>query len=730
MDTFDVTQRARGTGTAQPINVLIVDDDAGICNSISEILSSTGLAPTTATGGLAAINCLKKQDYELVLLDLNMPDIDGVDVMNHINNNEIETNVIVVSGELEINKAIHVMKNGAKDFIRKPYSPDELLFSIKNVLEKRALEIENQEMIEKIKESELLHKFIVHYSPDLLYMLDKDGYFTFVNKNLIKNLGYSKKEVIGKHYRNFIYAEDIDRANYFINTSILPKAIKNIELRLQCKDNKSIIHVEVRSIQVEKNFSGNYRPGRRKNTGNRGKSEHFIGTYGVVRDITEKKRSEEIIRFQHNHDLLTGLPNRNLFNDRISVLLNHAKQENKKLAVLYIDINRFKLINDSYGHMIGDKLLQSVASRLKNCTQKGDTLARIGGDEFILLIPAVDSEADVKAIANKIIHEIGHPFDHDNHEIYVTLSIGVAIYPQHGDTTEQLIKNADIAVCNSKSTSKSNISIYHDGLRNSRSNKVFIENLIRNAINDDQIEMHYQPQIDLDSGRLHAVEALVRINAPERGLVPPGTFIETAEESNLINELGDSILGNIFQEAKSWAARGINIPICINISAVQLAMDGFADYLISKIKDYNLPLDVFEIEITENVLIQNMEMTLANILKLTGQGIDIAIDDFGTGYSSLSYLDQLPLHTLKLDKSFIKKISKPSDDNTIIPAMLALSNGLKMNFIVEGVEHKSQHDYLKLLGSCISQGYYYSKPITGPKLIDFIEGYDSRRLCQ
>ncbi len=724
---FDMSQLHGGKNSTAPIEVLIVDDDPRICKSLQQILASSGLNASYVVGGFAALRALEQQTYQLVLLDLNMPNVDGLDVIKHINEHKIETNVIIVSGELEINKAIQVLTNGAKDFIRKPYSPDELLFSIKNVLEKRALEQENREMIDKLKESEALHRFLVHNSPDLLYMLDRNGCFTFVNRHLTKTLGYTLRELIGKHYSHFIYPKDLNRANYFFTSPKLPKGSKKVELRLQCKDQSSLLHVEVRAMQIERNFTGGY---KLSSGGTAERGINFLGTYGVARDITEKKRAEEIIRFQHNHDLLTGLPNRNLLNDRISMLLSHAKRKAEKLAVMYIDIYRFKLINDSYGSLIGDEVIQSVAALLESCTREGDTVARIGGDEFIVLLPAINSEQDAMTVANKILQEAAFPLNCDENEIHLSLSIGLALYPDHGLTKEELIRNADVAVCNSKQTSSSNICLYNKQLTNSNSNKVHTENLIRNAISQDHLTVYYQPQINLITDKLHAVEALVRIDSPEHGLILPTGFIETAEESNLINELGDCILENILRDARQWHYQGVNIRICINISAVQLAMNGFADYLMSKIRDYNLQLNTFEIEITENVLIQNMEMTLSNIIKLTNYGLKIAIDDFGTGYSSLSYLDQLPLNTLKLDKSFMKKIRRRDDDNTIIPAMVNVSSGLRLDFIAEGVETQEQHEYLKRLGSCIGQGYFYGRPMDSAKMLAYIKNYTPDQFYQ
>lgn len=718
MDFFNFNHLGITATAVAKTKILVVDDDPKICQSITEILKSVGLQAYPAAGGREALNYLNRESFSLVILDLNMPEVDGIEIINHINRNAIDCAIIVVSGESEFDIAVHVLKNGAKDFIKKPYAPDELLFSIKNVLEKRFLEITNRGMVEKIKESEALHKFIVHNSPDILFMLDKNGFFTFINRNIVRTLGYAQQEVIGKHYTDFVHPKDINRAKFFFGTQKLPKNTKSVEIRLLGKDNKAVTHVEVRTMQVEKSFSGGYKLGIRSKNKD---GDNFVGTYGVARDITGRKRSEEIIRFQHNHDLLTGLPNRNLLNERASVLVSHAQRNNERLAVLFIDIDRFKRINDSYGLMVGDELLQSVSTTLKRCTRAGDILARIGGDEFILLLPAIKSQDDAIAVANKIIQETSAPYIHNNTDIHITLSIGIAIYPEHGTTKDQLIKNADIAVCQSKSITTSNYCTYNKSLKSSTSNKILIEKMIRKAIKNDQILINYQPQINLETGALHAVEALVRINSPDRGTLLPGQFIDTAEESNLINELGDIVIEKVCQDMLVWNSYGHRVPTCINISAVQLSMDGFADHIIKKIRAYDLDLDVFELEITENILIQNMDMTLGNIIKLSNCGINFAIDDFGTGYSSLSYLDQLPLHTLKLDKSFIKRIIQSTDDNTIIPAMINVSNGLKMNFIAEGVENRAQHEYLKSQGSCIAQGFFYSEPIPSVELLDFIE---------
>ena len=716
MDLSYFNKIQNGRTTAQEVRILIVDDDPAMAKSIGGILSLVGLKAHSVTSGRLAIQELHDNSYNLVLLDLNMPDIDGTAVLDHINRHGIATNVIVVSGESEIKKAIHVLKNGAKDFIRKPYSTDELLFSIKNVLEKIHLEVENREMIEKLEESEALHRFIVHNSPDLLYMLDRAGNFVFVNKNTIKSLGYSRREIIGKHYTEVIYPKDLERAQLFFNNGLFPKNTKSLELRLQCKNKKSLLHVEVRAINIEKKISGGYKLGRHNSL-----NESFIGTYGVARDITERKKSEEIISYQVNHDLLTGLPNRTLLNDRLATLIRHSEETQEKFAVLFIDINRFKLINDTYGQIVGDELLQSFAETLRRCIREGDTLARLGGDEFILLLPDIDTAEDAITVANKVVAETALPFRHNGHDIHISLSIGIAIYPEHGKAKEELIKNADIAVCNAKTRTRSRHCLYDKKLKNKNSNKVFVENMIRDSIKNDRFVVMYQPQIDLGAKKIHAVEALVRILSPSQKLILPGKFIDIAEETSLINDIGNIVLDKVCRDINSWNEQNLRVQVSINISALQLAAENFADYVLGRLHDYGINPREIEIELTENVLIQNMKRTISNIVTLTDAGIKIAIDDFGTGYSSLSYLDSLPLNTLKLDKSFMQKISAENAHDTIIPAMINVSNGLQLHFIAEGVETRDQHEYLLRQGSCIAQGFYYSRPLPKDQLVEFIK---------
>lgn len=695
--------------------ILIIDDEIKVAQSLQSILKLDGRNSQIVTSGSEAFSELSRRQYDIALLDLNMPQVDGFAVLEHINRYHPQTNVIVVSGESEIRKAVHVFNAGAKDFVRKPYTPEELLFSVNNVCEKIQLERDNKAMIETLQESEALHKFIVHNSPDLVYMLDQHGNFNFVNKNSIDRLGFTRKELLGRHYSTVVYHEDLDLANRYFKADSTLRFDEKVELRLQGKEKTNIVYTEIRTLNIERKLAGGYRLGRTKKAG-----RHFIGTYGVARDITEKKRSEELIRFQHNHDLLTGLPNRNLLHERLSQMITRAQGTNETFALILIDINRFKLINDTYSQTIGDRTLRRFADRLRRCCTAVDTLARIGGDEFALLLSTVNAHDEALRRAERIVAETAMPIRDNGHEIHISVSIGIATYPEHGNSCEDLMKNVDTALCNLKNRSINSYGFYNWSLENKNSQKVFTENLIRQALKNDQLIVYYQPLFHLNSMRVSSLEALARIQLPSGEIMLPNQFIETAEETSLILDIGARVMDIACRNINEWNRKGLFVQVSINVSAVQLQMDNFAAKVLDQIHYHHLRPQDIELELTENVLVQDLKTTVANIVELAEAGVKIAVDDFGTGYSSLCYLDRLPLHTLKLDKSFTQKISAENPTDTIIPAMIKMAEGLQLRFVAEGIETRQQHEYLLKHGGAVGQGYYYSRPLAMGQATDYI----------
>jgi len=687
--------------------ILLVDDEVLHLRSLSVLMTQNGYDVDTANSGEEAIEKITSGKYGVILLDLNMNEISGDEVMDFINQNNINTTVIVVSGESSFEAAKNALKLGAYDFIRKPYAIENLLNSVDNAINNRQLEYDNIAMQEKLKESEKLHRYIVNKSPDIVYMLDAEGRFTFVNQRIESLLGYKKSEIIGKHYIDFVHEEDHDIArNKFNERRIGTRSNTIIELRLKCKNNESARHFETRSVPIEINALGIY---------NKEKPDHnqFVGTYGVARDITERIEAEEIIRFQAYHDMLTRLPNRTLLQDRLNQAIIHTKRNQTKLAIMFLDLDRFKVVNDTLGHIIGDQLLQAVSNRLKGCLREEDTLARIGGDEFTLLLPEIHDKNDSEKIAHKIIDNFKRPFNISGHELFISTSIGIAHYPDNGSTMETLIKHADIAMYHVKDNGKDNYQFYNDDMLEAYSRHLSLENDLRRALQNKEFKLYYQPQINIETNEISAMEALIRWEHPEKGTIPPTEFISLAEETRLIQPIGDWILETACKELKKWRDIGlVDVRIAVNLSAYQFEQDDIINKIIENLKKNNIPGNMLEIEITENVLMKDIENTINKLKKLSNYGVKIAIDDFGTGYSSLNYLKKLPIDTLKIDRSFINDMHNSKEDSSIIKAIIAMAKGMNLNIISEGVETEEQLQQLIEWRCKNMQGFLFSRPIT------------------
>ena len=695
-------------------NVLIVDDEINHLNSLSELIKRENYNVKLANSADEAINILGTDAIDLLLLDLNMPDKDGVEVMKHINNNDINTTVIVVSGETTFEAAENALKYGAYDYIRKPYSIEGLLNVLKNAFKKRHLEYENKAMQLRLLKSEHLHRYIVNISPDIVYILNSEGCFTFINERMKNTLGYDKSDIIGKHYSSIVYGDDLEIAKYTFNERRTGKrATVNVELRLKCKDGMGIRTFDTRLLPTMINSFGIYK----SMDGN----EKFVGTYGIARDVTEKKKSEKIIHFQAYHDNLTRLPNRTLLRDRLVQAISHAKRYNHKLSVMFLDLDRFKNINDTLGHMVGDKLLQAVAERLKKCLREADTLARIGGDEFTILLPEIQDRHDSEIIAQKIIDTLKTPFDLGETEIHVTTSIGIANYPGDGETIESLLKHADIAMYAIKNKGKDGYQFYTENMHDEVSAHLALENDLRRAITNNQFRLHYQPQVDANTHEIIALEALIRWDHPERGTIMPSEFISFCEETGLIQAIGDWILENVCQDLQVWNKMDFDMPrVAVNMSAKQFNQPDIVDKIKTTLKQYDITGDMLELEITENVLMDDIENVISILNQLSSMGVKIAIDDFGTGYSSLNYLQKLPIDTLKIDRSFVNSMENDEGSRSIIKAVIAMAKGLKLHIISEGVEELGQMEQLKALGCYGMQGFLFSPPISMDSVTDLL----------
>ncbi|MBT4160466.1 MAG: EAL domain-containing protein [Gammaproteobacteria bacterium] len=678
--------------------VLIVDDEPGQLDSLNELMSLSGYEVGTANCGHDAIGLLEKNHYDSILLDLNMPNGSGFDVIDYVISGNIHTKIIVVSGNTDFESTRDALRKGAYDFLKKPYVPDELLATVKNATSKKQLELTNETIHQKLEESEHLHRFIVDHSPDIVFMLDRDGNFTFLNDTVYQTLGFDKNELIGHHYSTLISSPSKDQAQYvFTERRAGLRKSQNVELKLKCRDDSEYRYFDTTSMSVDLD-----------NDNIHGEPVH--GTYGVARDITDRKQAQELINYQAYHDMLTRLPNRILMEDRLDLAITHALRNKQKLAIMFLDLDRFKWVNDTLGHTIGDRLLQSVAKRLEGCLRKGDTLARFGGDEFALILPNVNHEQDAEIIADKILSELKEPFSVDQHDLYVTSSIGIALYPEAGRTIETLIASADLAMYSVKDKGKNGYEFFDPTMNEASNTRLTVERELRKALTTDDIKVCYQPQVDAETEKLVGFEALIRWEHPTNGLIYPGDFIPIAEETGLILELGRYVLDRACADVARWRSEGMmDVRVSINFSGLQVEQDSFIDEIKDALTLYGLPGSSLEVEITENVIMNDMSKVVQKLRQLTTMGIKIAVDDFGTGYSSLSYLQQFPINTLKIDKSFVSSINVNEEATSIVDAIIAMAKGLKLNLIAEGVENDPQLEYLKELGCEAIQGYLFGK---------------------
>lgn len=686
--------------------LLLVDDEPLLLKSLCAVLLPHGYHVETAAGGNDAIARLRQQHFDLVLLDLGMPKVSGYEVLDFVVSNQIDTSVIIVSGDSSINSAIRALRSGADDFLRKPYEPEEMLHTVSRALAKRKLVKQNELMSKQLHQSEKWHRYLVNNSPDLIYTLDHEGRFTFLNDTVEALLGYRKEDLLGKHYSMIVHDEDLASANFVVNERRTgDRAARNVELRLKAANDAAHAY-EVRSLTIELNAMGIYDDGDLPNIPKR-----FLGTYGIAKDVSARKKAEEMINYQAYHDLLTGLPNRVLFKDRLRLAIAQAKRNSQKFAVMFLDLDRFKVVNDTLGHVVGDELLLSVGARLRHCLREGDTLARLGGDEFTLLLPQILAANDAAVIARKIIEALERPFQIDGNELFATASIGVAMYPDDGETIDSLIKNADIAMYNTKARGRNNFQFYLATMNVLFSEHLSLENKMRKALERDEFVILYQPQINVVTNRVVGMEALLRWQHPTRGLLPPAEFIGLAEETGLIVSIGNWVLKTACAQMRAWREAGIQLErIAVNLSPQQLEQSTFVDSVLA-ITSQCESANCLELEITEGAIMKDVENAIGKLKVLGSAGVKIAIDDFGTGYSSLSYLKKFPIHSVKIDQSFVHDITKEGD-TSIVRAIVAMAKGLRLNVVAEGVETEYQLTSLRALDCEEMQGFLFGYPLT------------------
>ena len=442
---------------------------------------------------------------------------------------------------------------------------------------------------------------------------------------------------------------------------------------------------------------------------------------GVISDITERKRAEQQVYHLAHYDSLTGLPNRTLLRDRLGQAMNDARRRGGKLAVLFLDLDRFKTVNDSLGHETGDKLLKSVATRLRESMRDSDTISRQGGDEFLLVLRDASDAAAVARVAEKLLDTVAKPYTLGEYELHITPSVGISLFPDDSTDLDTLIRNADAAMYHAKENGRFNFQFFTPEMNTRAYERLSLESSLRLAIEHDEFSLHYQPQLDLRTGRIVGVEALLRWNRPDGGLVPPSVFVPVLESSGMIGTVGEWVLREACSQNRRWQMAGLpRLPVAVNLSAIQFNRRNMADAVGTILAETGLRAADLELEFTESAVMHDTREVTNTIQRLDELGVQLALDDFGTGYSSLSYLRRFHLDKIKIDQSFVRDISVDPDDAAITAAIIGMARNLKVSVVAEGVETREQCQFLRDHGCDTIQGYYFSKPLTAEAFADFL----------
>lgn len=684
--------------TKQP-TILAVDDKADLLESLSSLLMAYSYRVLTAQNGLEALDILSSHPVDVVLLDMKMPVLDGHGFMEELARQALDIPVVVVSGEASFDSVKRTLKAGAYDFIRKPYQAAELINTVDHALEHGNINQQNRAQQDNLKDSEFLHRFMINSSPDIIYMLDDRGYFTYINERVETLLNIPRHEVLGKHYSTILDNTSTHHTYRMNERRTDERRTQDIEIRFtrRAQDEKGITRNYY--VPFELNAMGVYKTDRAT------QQKTLTGSYGIARDITARKQAESVIRFQAYHDILTGLPNRSLLKDRLRKALSQAQRSHEKVVFIFLDLDRFKTVNDTLGHSIGDQLLQSAARRLQSCIREGDTVSRYGGDEFALLLPRIRDVSDIEIIANKMTQTLNEVFHIAGNDIYISASMGIALYPDHGQDLETLIQHADIAMYHVKDSGKNGYQFFNDAVDGAYYRRLSLESQLRTAHDRNEIRIVYQPLVDAQTCELSGLEALLRWQHPEHGQLMPAEFLSIAEDTGFIIALGERVLRQVCQDLRRWKQ---SVPIAVNFSLTQVAHPDFLDMVFTTLQEYSIQPQQIELEITENAFVKDHLPIVDKLRVLSEAGIRITIDDFGTGYSSLSYLNQFPVHTLKMDGSFTQSLTTQQADHSIVDAIMAMARGLNLKLVAEGVETLAQYQYLADLGCDGMQGHLFS----------------------
>ena len=685
--------------------ILIVDDDVFTRTTFHDALEKAGFVIKMVSDGASAIASLKKLPYDLVLLDLMMPGIDGFETCQNVRAiiGYKHTPILVITGLDDAASATRAFDAGATDFITKPIDPELLVHRVRYALRASQSMAEMRSAEDRIK----MLKEAVGCLPIGIGITISDihGKIIYANTAEAEIHGYVPEEIIGMFARQL--APPSQRKPF------PPDTIRKIGLW------------ERECMNIRKN--GEEFPVRLSSIAVRNTEGECIGIVTACEDITSKKRAEERIQWLAYYDTLTGLPNRLTLLDRLRSSLAMAHRERRHIAILFLDLDNFKDVNDTLGHDLGDKLLREVAGRLVAEMRECDTVARLGGDEFVVVLNSMNGQESASVAAQRILSIFSKPFIIEGRQLYSSASIGIAVYPDDGRDVENLLKCADAAMYHAKEEGRSHFRFFSSEINQRIMRRVAFESQLREGFEKNEFFLHYQPQWDLQSGRMVGVEALLRWQNAEFGLVPPSEFIPFAEISGLIFDLGKWVLRTACIQARKWELAGYrDLRMAVNISAKQFRQPDFLDMVEGIIRETEIESGTLELEFTESVIMERADKTINTLRSLKEMGIQLSIDDFGTGYSSLNYLKHFPIDRIKIDRSFVTDVNRSNDDAAIVEAIISMAHSLNLKVIAEGVENNGQMDFLFARECNEVQGFYLAKPMTSEELTDILEGIYSR----
>jgi diguanylate cyclase (GGDEF)-like protein len=698
-----------GAEAKSPDLLLVVDDDMMMRLLMRETLEQSGFAVVEALNGVEALAVFDAVRPAAVLMDVEMPVMDGFTTCTALRkrSDAQHTPIMMVTGLDDLDSINHAYEVGATDFIAKPIHWPVLSHRVRYMLRASRTVVELAHTVCKL-----------HQSQASLTKAQRIAHLGNWDFNVVSGTITWSEEVYNildprqqlsipsfEAFLEWVHKEDRELVAKWFCDALATGQVSNLNHRIVRRDG-SLQHIQ-QHAEATLDESG-----------------RVVSLSGTLQDITERRQTEEKVRQLAYFDSLTGLANREYFKERLAQAIALARHYNRQLAILFLDLDNFKRINDTLGHNVGDLLLKAVAARLHACVRASDAVswldtvdsseqvARLGGDEFTLLLSEVSSSEDAVRVANRILDALSKPLTVGGHEVFTTPSIGIAMFPQDGEDVESLLKHADIAMYYAKHYGKNLYKFYTESMKDAAVRRLTVENYLRKSIERGELTLYYQPQIDLTNGHVSGVEALLRWHNAELGTISPAEFIPLAEETGLIIPIGAWVLRTACAQAKAWQDAGLALPrIAVNISVLQFVQTDFTDFVAQILNETGLSPHALELEITEGLLMKDAEGAIRTLGLLKDQGVQFAIDDFGTGYSSLSYLKRFPIDRLKIDKAFVQEINSNPDDAAIATAVIAMARSMNLGVVAEGVETGAQLNFLKKKCCGEVQGYYLSKPL-------------------